>query len=118
MACLDSHLFSVSSNALDILLLAVPTMASGQIQKGQIERISVTSAKRKEDVQNIPISIHAVSGAALEEPGIIEPIVLDGRAHVLPCMGVRQSVIGRRSFVAIRSMSNPSPIAAARCRAS
>ena len=118
MACLHTHLFSVSSDALDVLLLAVLSMASGQIQKGQIQRVSVTGTKRKEDVQNVPISILAVSGGALEKPGMIGPTVFDGRVHVLPRSGIRQWVIGRRISVANRSMSNPSPIPAVRCRAS
>jgi outer membrane receptor protein involved in Fe transport len=45
--------------------------AEEQISEGsQLEEVTVTAQKRSENLQNVPISINAVSAAALQRAGI------------------------------------------------
>jgi iron complex outermembrane receptor protein len=80
--------------------LVVPPGSWGQAAKEkrgaataplEIEEITVTAQKREENIQEIPISVTAVTGAALEEQGI--PSLLE-LGHNVPNMHAMSSSSG------------------------
>ena len=51
-------------------LACVPLAASAQESTGELEEVIVTAQRREQNLQDVPISITAFSGAALEKANI------------------------------------------------
>ncbi len=72
-----------------MLLSAAPALADTKEpakDTGQIEEIIVTAQKRAENLQNVPMSVTAVSGDALEAQGVTNP---KGLANAVPGLKVQ-----------------------------
>src|SRR5262249_26303307 len=58
--------------------LAQPAFAQAQVDAGSGDEIVVTATKREERLQNVPISISAISGEALANSGVTRLEELSG----------------------------------------
>jgi iron complex outermembrane receptor protein len=102
-------------------------------QTGQIDEIVVTAQKRSESIQDVPLSIRAVTGLSLENAGVENPIglgkvvqtlqitnTLFGSGVTIHCAGTggrhedQQSRNGRHRVQ--RVLGRPSEVWRARCR--
>ena len=79
--------------------LALPSLATAQ----QLEEVLVTATKRVESIQDIPMSIEAVSGDRLVETGITE---FEGLAATMPNFSVGDSLVTNN--IVIRGMGSGS----------
>jgi iron complex outermembrane receptor protein len=95
--------------------LAVPPASWGQASKEkrasaapvEIEEITVTAQKREENVQEIPISVLAITGAALEEKGVSNVADL---VQSVPNLRINEANGGNSSMViAMRGTGNGDP---------
>lgn len=75
--------------------------AAEQDSVSKMETVIVTAQKRAENVQNVPLSITAVSGATLESLHITQPRQL---TQIDPSVGFRQSLSSRTSGLMIRGI--------------
>ncbi|UTA48859.1 TonB-dependent receptor [Simiduia sp. 21SJ11W-1] len=66
-----------------------------------LEEVVVTAQKRVEKLQDVPISVNAVSGAKMEEAGITN---LEGMTAYVPNLTMNQTGIG--TIIAIRGISS------------
>lgn len=80
---------SYATLASATLLLAAPCAFAQQTQDSGVEEIIVTAQKRAENLQEVPISIVAVSAETLERSGVQ---TLDDIQHLAP--GLNMSTIG------------------------
>ncbi len=78
-------------------VLAQPVIA----QELVLEEVIVTAQKRTESLQDVPISVNAVSGAKMEEAGITN---LQGMTAYVPNLTMNQAGIG--TIIAIRGISS------------
>lgn len=69
----------------------------------QVETLIVTATKRAEDIQDVPMSVSAVSGATLERQGITS---FTEAAQQIPSLQVVQSNNNRNSTVLIRGIGS------------
>jgi iron complex outermembrane receptor protein len=76
---------------------ARPTINSG------IEEILVTARKRAEDVQSVPLSVSAVSGAALERRGIADVKEL---AATIPSLALLNQTSSRNAVLQVRGIGS------------
>lgn len=58
------------SCAIVTALALSPAIAQEKPAKAQIETIQVTATKRTESIQDVPVSVSALNGQALEDLGI------------------------------------------------
>jgi iron complex outermembrane recepter protein len=95
--------------------LAVPPASWGQAAKEkragaapvEIEEITVTAQKREENVQEIPISVLAITGAALEQKGVSNVADL---VQSVPNLRINEANGGSSSMViAMRGTGNGDP---------
>jgi iron complex outermembrane recepter protein len=66
-ACAALTLFAAMTGTL---MASEATSAETDVASGQLQEITVTAEKRKEDIKDIPISVSAISGAQLTEQHI------------------------------------------------
>jgi iron complex outermembrane recepter protein len=96
--------------------LVVPSASWGQAAKAkkaaaagpkietEIEEITVTAQKREENIQEIPISVTAVTGAALEAKGVVN---VSDLVQSVPNLRINEANGGNSSFViAMRGTAN------------
>jgi iron complex outermembrane receptor protein len=55
-----------------VLALSLPAAAWAQATDGAIEEVVVTARKRAESLQDVPVTVTAFEGAALQEKGIVD----------------------------------------------
>jgi iron complex outermembrane recepter protein len=97
----------VSMLALAATGMAVPTMAVAQTtpaaEAGDSDAIIVTARKREENLQDVPLSITAVTAQAIEEQGLRSIVDL---ANVTPGLSYRQGFGRNADRPVIRGQSN------------
>ncbi|MBS0333384.1 MAG: TonB-dependent receptor [Proteobacteria bacterium] len=69
----------------------------------EVETLIVTAAKRSEDIQDVPMSVSAMSGAALEKQGIVN---FGEVARQLPSVQLVQSNNNRNTTLLIRGIGS------------
>ena len=83
------------------------TEATGAQDSGALDTIVVVARKRQENVQSVPISITALTGAALQQRGVarvgdligtVPNLTQDGGGSVLGAMGIRGIVSQTRNI--------------------
>jgi outer membrane receptor for ferrienterochelin and colicin len=93
-------LISIITQAIIYSSIAIPNtvFAAEDIKKNEagLERVTVTSQKRLQSIQDIPTSIQAVSGASLEKNNIDN---LLGVSESLPNVHITESSSNKRIFV-------------------
>lgn len=95
-------------------IAAAPVAASAAEQQAAVEEIVVTAQRREESLQEVPISVSAVTGNALERAGVTEtrqltqsmPSVVFSRANgafqpYIRGVGTRNANIGDESSVSV-----------------
>ncbi|MDN3638961.1 TonB-dependent receptor [Simiduia curdlanivorans] len=87
-------------NFLPLAISAVIASAA-TAQDLVLEEVVVTAQKRVERLQDVPISVNAVSGAKMEEAGITN---LEGMTAYVPNLTMNQTGIG--TIIAIRGISS------------
>lgn len=97
--------FALRSTALTAAYLGVMTMlCSGQaIAQAQVETVTVTAEKRSENIQNVPLSVSAISGDALEKKNIVKMTDL---AVQVPNLKITESNNVRDSSITIRNIGS------------
>ena len=78
---------------------AAPSSASTQV-----ETIIVTAQKRTENIQEVPLSIRAVSGEALVNAGVTNPVDLQ---KLVPSLQVNNGLFGAGVTIRIRGFGSP-----------
>lgn len=73
-------------------MLPAVLLAAGTVIAADLEEITVTATRRTESVQNVPISISAVTGVALEAAGIED---FDDLVSSVPSLSMKSSGPGR-----------------------
>jgi iron complex outermembrane receptor protein len=97
------------ATAIKLLPLAVALIYSplSQAQANDGQVVEVTAQKRKENIKDVPLSITAISGAAMEDRGIEGPAGLSG---AIPNLNMSQTpVSGLIASVAIRGIASGQP---------
>jgi iron complex outermembrane receptor protein len=89
------------------VVLAAPAAARAQTQTPpsgtQVETLIVTATKRAEDIQDVPMSVSAISGSTLERAGIAN---FTEAARRIPSVQIVQSNNNRNSTVFIRGIGS------------
>lgn len=89
------------------VVLAAPELARAQTAasttSNQVETLIVTATKRAEDIQDVPMSVSAVSGSTLERAGIAN---FTEAARQIPSVQIVQSNNNRNSTVFIRGIGS------------
>lgn len=89
------------------LVHAQSAFAQAQPAADDAQVVEVTAQKRKEKIKDVPLSITAISGAALEDRGIEGPA---GLAGVVPNLSMAQApVSGLIASVGMRGISSGQP---------
>lgn len=92
-------LISLATQAVIYSSIAMPSAIAGQTSAEEeqgLERITVTSQKRLQSIQDVPTSIQAFSGASLEKNNIDN---LLGMSESLPNVHITESSSSKRIFV-------------------
>jgi iron complex outermembrane receptor protein len=74
------------------------------VQTGQIDEIVVTAQKRTESIQDVPLSIQAVTGLSLENAGVENPI---GLGKVVQTLQITNTLFGSGVTIRIRGFGSP-----------
>lgn len=97
---LGAHLFASTAIALGLSALAAsPALAADET--AEVETLIVTANKRAENIQDVPMSVSAVSGDYLEKAGISNVTEL---ARFIPSVNITQSNNNRNSTVFLRGI--------------
>lgn len=100
----------LTTTAVALCLLTSPTAARAQEQDGSaLEEIIVTSQRRAQSVQDIPIAVSAFTADELEARNIVE--ALDIVQHVPNLIGHNNVGIGTANTYFIRAVGNTESIA-------
>ncbi|BFM10832.1 TonB-dependent receptor [Simiduia litorea] len=83
------------------LAISAAIASAATAQDLVLEEVVVTAQKRVERLQDVPISVNAVSGAKMEEAGITN---LEGMTAYVPNLTMNQTGIG--TIIAIRGISS------------
>jgi len=78
-----------------VLAASIPRVSSAQAEQDQLQEITVTAEKRSETVQNIPISITAMTGQQLAAQGIA---TVEDMAATTPGISMRTAGPGQTEF--------------------
>lgn len=89
----------LASTALAVAATATPVMAQGDV--AEIETLIVTANKRAENIQDVPMSVTAVSGDFLEKTGISNVTEL---SRFIPSVSISQSNNNRNTTVFVRGI--------------
>lgn len=81
------------------LLAGAPGVAMAQ--ENEVETVVVTAQKRAEDIQDVPMSVSAVSGDQIEKRGVTNVAEL---ARFLPSVAITQSNNNRNTTVFVRGV--------------
>jgi iron complex outermembrane recepter protein len=81
------------------MVLAWP--AAAQDEPAELETLIVTAGKRAENIQDVPMSVSAVSGAELERAGITNATEL---SRYIPSVAITQSNNNRNTTVFVRGI--------------
>lgn len=84
-----------------VALSTAPTLAMAQAHSAEVETVIVTAAKRAENIQNVPMSVSAVSGDQLERRGVTSASEL---VRFIPSIAITQSNNNRNSTILIRGV--------------
>ena len=80
---------------------AITTMAVGEAGAAQLEEVIITATKRVESIQEIPMSIQAVTGESIQERGITS---LDQLSATMPSFQVGDSLL--TTSISMRGMGS------------
>lgn len=87
--------------ATTTLGLGVAISAPAWAQQAEVETVIVTASKRAEDIQDVPMSVSAVSGQYLERSGMNNAVEL---MRTLPSVAITQSNNNRNNTIFIRGI--------------
>ncbi|HEY0941947.1 MAG TPA: TonB-dependent receptor [Steroidobacter sp.] len=97
--------FSTHVTALALLLgVAQPVNAQSSPPAGQLEEVVVTAQKRVESIQDVPLSVVAVSGEQLEAAGVGNVAQL---GKLAPSLKIDQSALAAGVSVRVRGFGSP-----------
>ena len=88
-----------SFRTMSALALAIAT-ASGSAYSAQLEEVIVTAQKRAESLQDVPISMTAISGDKIQDAGIQSMTEL---SSYVPNLGISENAVN--SIISMRGIS-------------
>ena len=107
-------MFSTSSRIALIAAIAMPGAALAQAGDNQVEEIVVTAQRREQNLQDVPVTVSAVTGQSLERAGITDtrqltqmlPALVFSRANssfqpYIRGVGTRNANVGDESNVSV-----------------
>lgn len=85
----------IRKTGITVAVACLVVTAAGRAQP-VLDEVVVTAQKREQRLQDVPISIHTVSGAALEAQNLVEMEALSAQ---LPNVHVSESALGDKLFI-------------------
>jgi iron complex outermembrane receptor protein len=100
---LGASLAAMAAPGLAHAQAATPTNAAAAASANEVETLIVTAAKRSQDLQDVPMSVSAFSGANLERQGIVS---FDGVARQMPSVQLSSANNNRNTTILIRGIGS------------
>ncbi|MCZ6828589.1 MAG: Plug domain-containing protein, partial [Gammaproteobacteria bacterium] len=82
--------------AAAVAAIAAGMSAAPQVSAAQLEEVLVTAQKRVQSLQDVPISVAAMSGETIEDKGLTN---LEAVSASIPTLHIGEAQIGEQLFI-------------------